>query len=199
MVGAAHDIINCGCWLWWCGCPAGRDYYCPDGLVLYNDGNTPLLLAALSGSALLPDGSPCRHNNLQPGEAAFCDIAWRISQPELELGATFVSFTVQGNDTGSSPATRVNATFAASVPVPQAPAMTVKLEQAYPAGGLGAGTLWILADLPLAGSELVTWDMSAVFDPVQRACSIAGGCCTPGDQGCLHHCFPLHVVGRLAP
>jgi hypothetical protein len=121
--------------------PAGLDFYCPDGLAVYNDGNTPMSFAALSASVLLPDGSPCRRSLLQPDETAFCDIAWSLSQPELELAETLVQITVQGSDTGSSPATSLNFTAAAAVPVPQAPAMSIKLEQAYPASVLGAGTL----------------------------------------------------------
>lgn len=118
--------------------PAGRDYYCPDGLVVHNDGNTPMSLAALSASVLLPDGAHCRYSEVHPDETVSCDIAWSLSQTELELGETFVQITVQGNDTGSSAAS-LNFTTAAAVPVPHAPAMTVKLEQAEPPSALVPG------------------------------------------------------------
>jgi hypothetical protein len=108
---------------------------------VYNDGNTPMSLAALSASALLPDGSPCRYSEVHPDETVSCDIAWSLSQAELELGETVVQVTVQGKDTGSSPATSLNFTAAAAVPVPQAPAMSVKLEQTEPPSALVRGVL----------------------------------------------------------
>lgn len=119
---------------------AGLDYYCPDGLTIHNSGNTPMSVAALSASALLPNGLPCQHGDLQPEEAAYCDVAWTLSQAELKFGTTYVQMTVQGNDTGS-PTSSFDYTASTAVPVPQAPGLSVKLYQAESVGVVTPGRL----------------------------------------------------------
>lgn len=120
-------------------------------------------LAALSASVLLPDGAHCRYSEVHPDETVSCDIAWSLSQAELELGETFVQITVQGNDTGSSAAS-LNFTTAAAVPVPQAPAMTVKLEQAEPPSALVPGVL-SGTSAPVSIMHATSWFRRSVMQP----------------------------------
>jgi len=99
-----------------------------------NTGNVPLMLD-------LP-GTACHAQVLQPAvDSAVCDFAWSVTQPELELGLSFVQLSVNGTEllgSGSSAAY----TGAALLHLVQTPSVQVEAEQLQPAGYLEAGAIW---------------------------------------------------------
>lgn len=100
-----------------------------------------MALQSLSANVLLPDGSPCRHGDVQPRDTVLCDVAWTLSQPELELGESLVQVSIQGNDTGSTASGLASTSYTATafLQVPQSPCMTVTVEQAEPVRAIQAG------------------------------------------------------------
>lgn len=133
-----HNTCCCCC----CGVclrvpPAAATFFCAAALVIDNTGNVPLSIGGLEAlQATQADGSPCSSTGLAPTSSITCDFLWTVSPQDSEAATGTIALTVVTHDIGATDsataAPALNFTGAATLAVPQHPAMTVVLEQVAP-------------------------------------------------------------------
>jgi hypothetical protein len=162
-------------------CCAGADYVCREGLMAANSGNVPLSMEVIGGVITLPFGGRCQATDLQPGAHIVCDVMWRMSHAEVEMGEGALHVSAQVNTT-DQPAWSTMHSTSAKLAAVQVPRMAVTLEHVPSTRPTGAG-------------ELVGCLLCDQTAPTVIACGYKHTCCPNAcSYGCSKPIFAHNVL-----